>query len=76
MTRLSEEYSAALGGKNLFSQPLPEEYSAALGGKNLFFTTSRLYIGVVLKAFSGRFAPNYILSDTSFSQFRFAKLRK
>jgi hypothetical protein len=34
-TRLSEEYSAAVGGKNLFTQPRSEEYSAAAGGKRL-----------------------------------------
>jgi hypothetical protein len=41
-TSVSKEYSAVVGGKNLFTQPL-------------------------------RFAPNYVLIDTSFSRFRFAK---
>jgi hypothetical protein len=36
MTCRSEEYSAAEGGKNLFTQPPSKENFAAAGGKILF----------------------------------------
>jgi hypothetical protein len=45
MTRLSEEYSAAAGGKNLFTQPLSEEYCAAEGGKRLFTQPKKIFPG-------------------------------